>query len=602
VTAPRYVVGLDLGTTNSALAYVDTAAGERPAIEAFPVPQVVAAGQVAPRPTLPSFLYLLGPNELPASAVALPWDPAPQAVAGELARARGAEVPARLVSSAKSWLSHAGVDRTAGVLPWAPTAGGAGSGATTPTAAPDDVPKISPVNASARLLGHLAAAWNTAHPEAPLGKQDVLITVPASFDAVARELTMEAARHAGLEQVTLLEEPQAAFYSWLARSGDAWRRQLGVGDVVLVADIGGGTTDFTLIAVTEQEGDLVLERVAVGDHILLGGDNMDLALAYGLAQKLAAKGTKLDAWQQRSLTLASRAAKEALLADASVEKAPVAVLGRGSKVIGGTIKTQLERADVEASLVEGFFPRVEASARPQRGRAAGLRELGLPYAADAAVTRHLAEFIGRHGRAPTAILYNGGVMKGLALRARLGDVVRGWTGGALKELTGTDLDLAVAHGAAYYGLVRRGRGVRIRGGTARSYYIGIETAMPAVPGMRPPLKALCVVPFGMEEGTQVDIAGQRFGLVVGEPAEFRFLGSSVRKKDRAGDVIEDWGDDIEELAPVDTVLPAEAGAAGQTVPVRLRADVTEVGTLELWCVADDERRWKLEYNVREQPQ
>jgi molecular chaperone DnaK (HSP70) len=583
---PRYIVGLDLGTTNSALAYVDTQAGESPPIETFPVPQLLAPGQVGERPTLPSYLYVLGPSELPPAAVALPWDEKPASFAGELARARGAEVPARLVASAKSWLSHPGIDRTAPVLPW-----GAG----------EDVQKLSPVSASARYLGHLAGAWNAAHPDAPLGKQDVLITVPASFDAVARELTMEAARHAGLQQVTLLEEPQAAFYSWLARSGDAWRKQLGVGDVVLVADIGGGTTDFTLIAVAEQAGDLTLERVAVGDHILLGGDNMDLALAYGLQQKLAAKGHKLDAWQLRSLTLACRAAKEQLLADARLQKAPVAVLGRGSKVIGGTIKTELERAEVEAALVDGFFPRVAPDARAVRGRATGLRELGLPYAADPGVTRHLAEFVGRHGRRPTAILYNGGVMKGVALRARLGDVVRSWSGDALKELGGTDLDLAVAHGAAYYGLVRRGKGVRIRGGTARSYYIGVETAMPAVPGMRPPLKAVCVVPFGQEEGTELDIPEHEFGLVVGEPAEFRFLGSSVRKKDRPGEVIDDWGEDIEELAPVDAVLPADAGDAGQIVPVKLRAHVTAVGTLELWCVARDDRRWKLEYNVREQP-
>jgi molecular chaperone DnaK (HSP70) len=588
VSPARYVVGIDLGTTNSALAFVDTSAGEKAAIELFPVPQVVAPGQVAPRATLPSYLYLPAPADATAQ-LALPWDKAPTAVAGDYARARGAEVPARLVSSAKSWLCHPTVDRTAAVLPWG---------------AAEDTTKLSPVTASARYLAHLAAAWNAAHPKDALGKQDVLITVPASFDAVARELTVEAARVAGLPQVTLLEEPQAAFYSWLASSGDRWRRELTVGDVVLVCDIGGGTTDFTLISVAEQAGDLVLERVAVGDHILLGGDNMDLALSYALAAKLAQKGTKLDAWQQRSLTLACRAAKEQLLGDAKLAKAPVAVLGRGSKVIGGTIKTELERGDVEAALVDGFFPAAAADARPERGRRSGFQELGLPYAADPGVTRHLAEFVGRHGRSPTAILYNGGVMKGLTLRRRLGDVVKGWAGGKLKELGGTDLDLAVAHGAAYYGLVRRGKGVRIRGGAARSYYIGIETAMPAVPGMRPPLKALCVVPFGMEEGTEAKVPGQELALIVGAPAEFRFLGSSVRQKDKVGDLIEDWGDDIEELAPVETVLPVtEAASAGTLVPVRLMAHVTPVGTLELWCVAKDgAQRWKLEFNVREKPE
>jgi hypothetical protein len=579
----RFVVGIDLGTTNSALAYVDTQGGER--IEKLEVPQVVAPGQVAARATLPSYLYIPAAQD-GAAQLALPWDPTPSAVAGEYARARGAEVPARLVASAKSWLCHPIVDRTAAVLPW-------GAGA--------DVAKISPVSASARYLAHLAAAWNAAHPDHPLGRQDVLVTVPASFDAVARELTVEAARQAGLPMITLLEEPQAAFYSWLASSGDRWRRELAVGDVVLVCDIGGGTTDFTLISVAEQQGDLALERVAVGDHILLGGDNMDLTLSYALAAKLGQKGTKLDGWQQRSLTLSCRAAKEAILADPTLARAPVAVLGRGSKVIGGTLKTELERADVEAALVDGFFPAAGADARPERGRRSGFQELGLPYAADPAVTRHLAEFVGRHGRTPTAILYNGGVMKGVALRRRLGDVVRSWTGGALKELGGTDLDLAVAHGAAYYGLVRRGKGVRIRGGTARSYYIGIETPMPAVPGMRPPMKALCVVPFGMEEGTEAEVPGQELALVVGAPAEFRFLGSSMRKKDALGETIDDWSDDIEELAPVETVLPAtDAQAAGTAVPVRLASHVTPVGTLELWCVAKDGgKRWKLEFNVRE---
>jgi hypothetical protein len=584
--AARYVVGIDLGTTNSALAFVDTNAGPKAPVQAFPVPQVVAPGQVAARPTLPSYLYLPAPSDA-AAQLALPWDKAPTQVAGEHARARGAEVPARLVSSAKSWLCHPVADRTAAILPW-----GAG----------EDVAKLSPVAASARYLGHLRAAWNAAHPKDALEAQDVLLTVPASFDAVARELTVEAARAAGLPQVTLLEEPQAAFYSWLATAGDGWRQHLTVGDVVLVCDVGGGTTDFSLIAVADRGGDLVLERIAVGDHILLGGDNMDLTLSYGLAAKLAQKGHKLDAWQHRSLTLACRAAKEQLLADEKLAKAPVAVLGRGSKVIGGTLKTELERADVEKVLVDGFFPACAPDARPERGRRSGLQELGLPYAADAAITRHLAEFVARHGRAPTALLGNGGVMKGNAFRRRLADVVRSWNGGQLKELGGTDLDLAVAHGAAAYGLVRRGQGVRIRGGTARSYYIGIESAVPAVPGLRPPLKALCVVPFGMEEGTEAEIPRHELGLVVGAPAEFRFLGSSVRKKDKPGDLVEEWGDELEELAPVEASLPAGDGAAapGTPVPVRLATHVTPVGTLELWCVArDGGKRWKLEFNVRE---
>jgi molecular chaperone DnaK (HSP70) len=586
--AARFIIGIDLGTTNCALASVDTAKGEGAPIEVFAVPQVIAPGQVDARATLPSFLYLPAEGELPAGALDLPFGrPGGRLVVGEYARAHGAEVPARLVSSAKSWLSHGGVDRSAPILPW-------GAGA--------DVPKLSPVDASARLLVHLAEAWDAAHPDAPIGDQEVYLTVPASFDAVARELTVEAAQTAGLDSVTLLEEPQAAFYSWLAHIGDRWRTHLTVGDVVLVADIGGGTTDFTLITVSERDGNLELERVAVGDHILLGGDNMDLALSYAIGKKLADKGRTLDQWQQRSLTHACRVAKEQLLGDQSLKKAPVAVLGRGTKVVGGAVKTDLERGDVEATLLDGFLPACGPEDRPLAARRVGLTELGLPYAQDPGITRHLAGFLARHGRAPTAILYNGGVMKGTALRERLGAIVGGWTKGGLKELVGTDLDLAVAHGAAYYGLARRGRGIRIRGGTARAYYIGIETAMPAVPGMPRPMKALCVAPFGMEEGTEADVPGQEFGLVVGEPAEFRFLGSSVRKDDAIGQVLEEWREDLEELAPVEANLPAEGGAAaGTTVPVRLHTILTPVGTMELWCVArDGSGRWKLEYNVREQ--
>jgi molecular chaperone DnaK (HSP70) len=590
--AARFVVGIDLGTTNTALAAVDTSLGEtaRVEVEVVPIVQLVVPGLVEPRPTLPSFVLLPGPGELPAGAAALPWAPAQTFVVGELARARGAELAHRLVASAKSWLCHGGVDRNAAILPWGPSDD-------------DQALKISPVEAATRTLAHVAGAWAQAHPDAPLGEQDVYLTVPASFDAVARELTVQAAHAAGLRQVTLLEEPQAAFYSWLQRQGDRFRKQLAVGDVILVCDVGGGTTDFSLIAVSERDGDLELERVAVGDHILLGGDNMDLALSYFTAAKLAERGQQLDAWQQRSLTQACRAAKEQLLGPAAPEQVPVAVLGRTSRVIGGSIKTELLRADVEAGLVDGFFPVCDADARPTRARKAGLAELGLPYAQDAAITRHLAEFLARHGRRPTAILFNGGVMRGEPLRRRLIDVIEGWIGapGALKILSSTDLDLAVAHGAACYGLVRRGRGIRIRGGAARSYYVGVETAMPAVPGLPPPLKAICVVPFGMEEGSEADVPRHELGLVVGEPVEFRFLGSPARKSDGLGAVIEGREvQGLDELAPVEATLPADEGwAPGVQVPVRLRSHVTPIGTLELWCVARDGRKWKLEFSIRE---
>ena len=589
MSSARFIVGIDLGTTNSAVAFVD-AEEATPRIRMFAIEQLVAPGSVEPRPTQPSFLYLPADAEFKPEQLQLPW-PSPsnaRGIVGELARNHGWQVPARLVSSAKSWLSHAGVDRTAPILPWQ---------------APADVAKVSPVEATARYLGHMRAAWDHAHPDAPLAAQDVLLTVPASFDAVARELTVRAAADAGLGHVTLLEEPQAAFYSWLGSAGDGWRDQLAVGDVVLVCDVGGGTTDFSLIAVSEAGGTLALERVAVGDHILLGGDNMDLALAYTVRARLEAEGHTLDHWQFASLAHSCRQAKEQLLAGDGRESAPVVVLGRGSKVIGGSVRSELLRSDVERVLVDGFFPSTELGDKPKRARAAGLRELGLPFAADAAITRHLSAFVGAHRKA-TAVLFNGGVMKGRPLRQRVIETLDSWSDSPeddLKVLSGTDLDLAVAHGAAYYGLVRRGKGVRIRGGTARAYYIGIESAAPAVPGIEPPMRALCVAPFGMEEGSEADVSDEELGLVVGEPAEFRFLSSSTRRDDHVGSRVDDARRaELTELAPVSTELPAEGAQAGALVPVTLRSKVTEIGTLELYCVERGSgRSWKLEYNVRD---
>ncbi len=438
----------------------------------------------------------------------------------------------------------------------------------------------------------------------------MLLTVPASFDAVARDLTVRAAHDAGLQHLTLLEEPQAAFYAWIDALGEGWRRAVQVGDLVLVCDVGGGTTDFSLIAVREQDGELALERVAVGDHILLGGDNMDLALAYGVREQLAGKGTQLDQWQFRGLSVNCRDAKERLLSDDAPDKQPVALLGRGRKVVGGTLRTDIERRDVERLLVDGFFPRCELTDRPLAQRRTGLQELGLPYATDPAVTRHLAHFLTRQaaldpaqsGARPSALLFNGGVMRAAALRRRLVDTIDGWfptATASVRVLEGGDPEHAVARGAAYYGMARRGRGVRIRGGTARTYYIGIETAMPAVPGVPPPIKALCVVPHGIEEGSAVDLPAQEFGLMVGEPAEFRFLSSASRHDDPVGTLVDTWADDeIQELAPLQTTLDW-AGQEGSVIPVRLQARVTEVGVLELWCVSrDGAHRWKLEFNVR----
>jgi hypothetical protein len=600
--ASRYVVGIDLGTTNCALAYVDTAQGDEAPITQLPIPQVVAPGEVADRPLLPSFIYLPGPGEQPAGALRLPWAPERDFAVGQFAQQFGSQVPTRLVASAKSWLCHPGVDRRAPILPWK---------------APESTRHVSPLEASRLFLSHLVEAWNhtiaKTDPAQRLELQDVVLTVPASFDAAAREMTLEAAHAAGLVNLTLLEEPQSAFYAWLDARRDDWRQLIKVGELILVADVGGGTTDLTLIEVGEENGSLALTRLAVGDHILLGGDNMDLTLAHTAAGHLAKKNVKLDAGQMLLMSHSARRAKEQLFADPKLASAPVTVLGRGSRVIGGTVQTELTRAEVEQVLVDGFFPPVPLDAQPARARVVGLQELGLPYAADPAVTKHLAYFLSRQAESlkergtkalPSAVLYNGGVFKASALRERLQKTIAQWAkeakAGKVRELPGTDLDLAVSRGAAYYGLVRRGRGVRIRGGTARAYYIGVETALPAVPGGPPPLKALCVAPFGMEEGTETDLPGQEFGLVVGEPVEFRFLGSTTRRDDTAGTLVEDWEGQIDELAPVAVTLPAKGGPAGRVVPVHLHAKVTEVGQLELSCRSrDGEQSWKLEFNVRE---
>jgi molecular chaperone DnaK (HSP70) len=599
----RYVVGIDLGTTNCALAYADSNAEDpdRPGpITHLPIPQVVAVNDVSERPLLPSFLYLPAAKEFPAGGLDLPWKSPPDRVVGAFARDHGAKVPGRLISSAKSWLSHPGVDRRSAILPW--------------TAA-EDVTKLSPVAASGAYLEHLRDAWNhrvagkTAADR--LENQEVFLTVPASFDAVARELTTEAAAQAGLRQVTLIEEPQAAFYAWLAAQGERWRKKVKVGELLLVCDVGGGTTDFTLIAVTDEGGDLALSRLAVGEHILLGGDNMDLALAHAVAATLPQGMDGLDAAQRVALGYACRTAKEMLFSDPKKNAAPVTVLGRGSKVIGGSVKTELSRDLLRRALLDGFLPACAPTDLPTRGRRVGLTEIGLPYAADPAITRHLARFLTQQAGSlhaggttilPSAVLFNGGVFKAAELRRRVLEVLSGWAGRPVPELESSDLDLAVAHGAAYYGQVRRGKGVRIRGGVARSYYVGLETAAPAVPGVAPPIKAMCVVPMGMEEGTEADVPGPELGLVVGEPAEFRFLGSTTRRDDPVGTILERWNpEELEEFAPLETALAAEDGSRGETVPVRLHAHVTEVGTLDLWCHSTrDPRRWKLEFNVREQ--
>lgn len=604
----RYAVGIDLGTTHCALSYVDLDASEWDEVtqDLMPVPQLTGPGTVAALPLLPSFLYLPHPDEFAVEDLTLPWDDRTDQLLGELARSVGARTPIRLVSSAKSWLCHPGIDRRSSVLP--------------PGAPEDEVSRVSPYQASVRYLEHLRDAWNHAHPEHDLVRQEVTVTVPASFDPAARELTAEAAQTVGFQHLVLLEEPQAALYSWIHDSAGTWRKQVRVGDIILVIDVGGGTTDLSLIAVTARDGALELVRVAVGEHILLGGDNMDLALAHLVGGKLTATGTTLDHWQIQALTHGCRQAKEALLMDPSLEAVPVVVPSRGTRLIRRSLRTELTGEEVTHTLVEGFFPEVPVSARPAARPRAALTKLGLPYAQDAAVTRHLAAFLGMQKGAtedlpgfepgggsflhPTAVLFNGGVFKANLLVERVIKVINDWlaTDDAppARLLAGVDLDLSVARGASYYGYVRRGGGVRIRGGTARSYYVGVESAVPAVPGVEPRIQALCLAPFGMEEGTQAEIPPQEFGLVVSEQVRFRFFGSPVRRDDQVGDLLEDWSaEEIEELEEIEAYLPAETRTPGEIVPVHLRASVTEVGTLLLEAMPlDGPEHWKVEFNVR----
>ena len=604
----RYSIGIDLGTTHSVLSYVDLEASSEEAIaqQVMAIPQLIGPGSIGDKDQLPSFLYQPHPDELADSDQVLPWSAQPEALVGEIARQLGSKTPIRLVSSAKSWLCHSGVDCRDAFLP---------------VEAPEEVERVSPFQATVRYLEHLRDAWNNQFPDHLLNHQKLTITVPASFDPAARELTAEATRSVGMDHAILLEEPQSALYSWIQRSEGEWRNEVKIGEIILVIDIGGGTTDLSLIAVTDNEGDLELTRVAVGDHILLGGDNMDLAMAYTVKAKLEAEGTRLEPWQVQALTHGCREAKETIFNDPEVNEVPLVVASRGSSLIAGTLRTELTRDEVNRVLVEGFLPHVTASERPRSQPRTGLTTIGLPYAQDAGITRHLGHFLTRQLSSaddlsgfepvegatflhPSAVLFNGGVLKAEPLANRLMEVLNSWLSSEGSEparlLQGADLDLSVARGAAYFGYVRQGGGMRIRGGTAAAYYIGVESAMPAVPGMPPPLQALCVAPFGMEEGTEETLPPYEFGLVVGEPVRFRFFGSTVRREDVVGTRLDYWTEDeVEELSEIEMTLSVEGRKAGEVVPVRLAAAITEVGTLQLEAVAEDSgQRWKVEFDVR----
>ncbi|MDD5269203.1 MAG: Hsp70 family protein [Methylococcales bacterium] len=608
VAARRFSVGIDLGTTHCVLSYADITDIDDLEFsqQVMEIPQLTSPGVVEENFQLPSFMYQAHEAELAEGSTALPWNAKPDFLVGEIARNLGSKTPIRLVSSAKSWLCHAGVDCKSPILP---------------ADAPEEVERVSPFQATTAYLQHIRDAWQNLHPDAPLAEQDLVITVPASFDPAARELTVESARVVGLDQAILLEEPQAALYSWIEKSQGDWRKQATCGDIILVIDIGGGTTDLSLIAVTERDGNLELTRVAVGEHILLGGDNMDLALAYTVKAKLEKDGKRLEPWQVQALTHSCRDAKEKIFTNSDIDNIPMVVANRGSSLMSGNLRTELTREEVNRVLVEGFMPKVPVSDRPVSRTRTGLRTAGLPYAQDAAITRHLASFLSKQQNAtddlkdinlpghatflhPTAVLFNGGVLKANALADRLMDVLNLWLLGEqapeARLLAGADLDLAVARGAAYYGFVRKGKGVRIKGGTAAAYYVGIESAMPAVPGLAPEIEALCIAPFGMEEGTKEELPDDEFGLVIGEPVRFRFFASNIRREDKVGTRLEYWTDEeLSELDEIEITLPEEGRRPGEVVPVHLCAAVTEVGTLELQAVSQkDSGRWKIEFDVR----
>lgn len=589
-----FAIGIDLGTTNCVLAYSPLTC-EKADVQLLPIPQLVAPNTVDTRTSLPSFLHLGIEGDAASGVWELPWEGSRSFAVGEVARRQSAEQPQRTISAAKSWLCHSKVDRHADILPWN---------------SPEGIQKLSPVTVSRRYLEHLVAAWSAAFPESPIAEQVVVLTVPASFDASARELTREAAIAAGLPgSLMLIEEPQAATYAWLDSDGDEWRKQLQSGHQLLVCDVGGGTTDLTLVDVVDEMGELQLQRRAVGDHLLVGGDNMDLALAFYVSQLFKEqKGIELDPWQSVSLWHACRAAKEALLAEDGPETHPVAIPGRGSRLIGGTVSVDVNRDAVSELLVNGFFTECQLTDKPTRQRTSGFQEIGLPYETDTAVTKHLAAFLSRNANegdssaAPTHVLFNGGVFKSAKLKERTLQQLGGWFSAAPAELAGDrDLDNAVARGAAFYAWSKQNGGVRIRGGVARSYYIGIETAGLAIPGAPRPLNALCVVPQGMEEGTQVDVPGDGIALVVGESETFRFFSSPVRK-DEPGQRLQQWSD--EELVETDSMeaqLTAVEGMDEDYVPVNFESIISELGTFELWCVhTESDARWKLEFSVREE--
>ncbi|MFL9992498.1 hsp70 family protein [Paraburkholderia sediminicola] len=618
----RYSVGIDLGTSNTVLAYA--AAGSQE-IRVFEIDQLVSLGEVAARPLLPSVRYHAAPGELSAGDLQLPWSATDSStgsaggsqqdqpvVIGRLARALGGQVPGRLVASAKSWLSHASVDRVAPILPWG---------------AADDVRKVSPVEASASYLAHVRAAWNQRFPDAPLEAQNVVLTVPASFDEGARALTVEAARMAGLPTLRLLEEPQAAFYDWLFHHRERLATELSDTRLVLICDVGGGTTDLTLIEVQMRDGEPALTRIGVGNHLMLGGDNMDLALAHRVEARLPQAGTertRLSAASLSQLVERCRGAKEQLLGPHAPESASITLLGAGSKLIGGARTVQVTREEVEQIIVDGFFPAVASNERPGRPRGA-IVEFGLPYATDAAVTRHIAAFLSRFAAqsrkalgassgssdagqgqdeplpVPDTLLLNGGVFRAEALTQRLSSTLGTWRGAPLNVLHNDNPDVAVARGAVAYALARTGQAPKIGGGSARSYFLVLDETGGGESGTEPAQRGLCLLPRGTEEGHEIRIEDHTFALRLGHPVRFHLASSSADTVYRPGELADLAQGDFVRLPPIATIVqPRGASTARGETAVQIATSLTEVGTLEVHCIELDNpaQRWLLEFQLR----
>ena len=609
---PRYVLGIDLGTSHSALSYWRKGEAE---ISLLPIEQISSPGQRHKESVLPSVVYLPHQGEVTEGDLAMPWhedtDTKSLRCVGSWARDRGGQVPDRVVNSAKSWLCNRLVNRSENILPW-------GS---------NIEEKMSPVEALSLYLVHLKSCFLYEKRDESLSSKhlELTLTVPASFDEVARNLTHEAAKNAGFSAVTLLEEPQAAFYSWIARNEKDWRSQVKPGELVLVCDVGGGTTDFSLIAVQEQDGELELLRLSVGDHLLLGGDNMDLSLAYFLKAKLQKSGHKIDKWQFASLISQARQGKEALLNDPSLQEASISIAGKGSSLMASALSCVLTKNELQEQLLEGFLPLTDLDDQPKKRASSGFQELGLEYESEPAISRHLSRFLHRSWEncsshpefskilenyegaegvlLPNAVLFNGGVFKSALLRERVLSLLGKWNpGGVLKEIQGDFLDLAVAHGAGYYGRSKAsGHGIRIASGIARSYYIGLESSAMAVPGIEPEVKGFCVAAQGTEEGTHIKLPPMQFGLVTGEEVSFRFFSSAIRAGDRVGSIIDDAPETLEETASLKVQLPSRDGYEGQLVPVTLDAMVSEMGILQLSMQhLNSDQKWDLEFNVRPQ--